>query len=147
MAINAPVAQVWQAVVCQTDRIGEWMPHVIEARLLSGRPDQIGSRVDYRVDLLGIERAYTDEITDVVDHQYLAYCSVSGRVREHGYWRFESVGASHSRLTFFMAYRLPGAILGRVVDALVVHQAMEDRITEGLHNLKRRCETAAHKAA
>ena len=145
--INAPVSQVWQEVVCRTDRMNEWMPHVIEARLLSPRPDEVGSKAFYRMEVLGFEREVTNEVTDIVDQQYLAYRSVSGNISEHGYWRFETVGGSRTRLTFFMDYQLPGAILGRIADALVFHRAQEDRIAEGLHTLKRRCEMGQRLAA
>lgn len=145
--IVAPAAQLWQAVVCRTDRISEWMPHVTESRLLTPDPDQVGSRALYAAELHGVTGRFVAELTEVLDGQYLAYRSVSGNVRASGYWRFEAVAGDRTRLTFFMDYRLPGAILGRIADAVVFHRALEDRIAEGLHNLKRRSEMGRRLAA
>jgi uncharacterized membrane protein len=147
VAINAPVSMVWQEIVCRTDRMNEWMPHVIEARMVSDRPDALGAQASYRVEMLGVALAFTNEVTEIVDQQLLAYRSVSGDLQEKGYWRFEPVDADRCRLTFFMDYRLPGGLLGRLADRFVVHRAQEERIAEGLHNLKRRCELRSRLAA
>ena len=145
--IAVPASQLWQDVVCRTDRVSEWMPHVTQSRLLSARPDAVGSRAFYEAEVLGLTGRFTSEVTEVVDGQYLAYRSVAGNVRAQGYWRFEPLAGDRTRLTFSMAYRLPGAIFGRIANAIALHRALEDRLAEGLHNLKRRNEMSRRLVA
>lgn len=144
--IRVPPEQVWELVVNHTERMTDWMPHVVEAVRLTAGDVRVGSRTRYASQLLGVRREFVNEVTRLEANRRLDYKSIEGNVEDCGFWLFEPQD-SGCQVTFSMTYILPGAILGQFADALVFHRAQEDQIEHGLQNLKNRLEGQQRLAA
>lgn len=144
--IRVPPEAIWELVVDHTERMTEWMPHIVEAERLTPGPVRVGSRTRYVSQLVGIRREFVNEVTALEPNRRLDYKSVEGNVEDCGYWLFEPQDDG-CQVTFSMTYYLPGAVFGEIADLLVVHRAQEKQIEEGLQNLKERLEHQQQAAA
>ncbi len=135
--IAAPVEKVWQYIVRGTSAL-EYMPMVTGFEFTRPVEYRPGDRFKITLQILGVPVEFESEVQEEIPNQKLAFSSISGMKNSTTYLLEPSpLGC---RVTFVSDYELPGGILGQIADRLAVQRAMEQGVSEGLEQLKRKME-------
>jgi uncharacterized membrane protein len=112
---------------------------MIQSRALSGLPrkkSKDGSTIHVFSELAGIKGEYDAEVTEVIDNEKAAWRTTSGNVTVVYYMTLKSTKTGTLVTTSF-DYELPFSNLGKIIDKLRVHKALEKDTETGLKRLKR----------
>lgn len=144
--IDAPIEAVF-AYASDWCRWPEWFEGLTDVRSTSEIVRGTGARYAYRVRVLGLPARVETELRDFEEGR--GWTGVGTRGLPHRtHWRFETEGRS-TRFTYGLEYRLPPALLGAVLDALLAKREWRGIIRRSLANLREHflhaasCETAA----
>lgn len=111
-----------------------FVPHVEEASQILRTDRRIGDafRLTYRV--MGM--TFDETITVVVHERPPAYrMVVEGRMRGAQDWSFEPAG-EQTRITVDVDYQLPGGLIGKAFDALLLKPVNERTLNRMFQNLR-----------
>ena len=137
--IEAPVEEV-HAVGQDPERWTSWLVGLGEAEKTSG-DGGTGTRVDHSYMMAGVRIRVTTEILENSSGPEGAKL----RARAHGpldgghTWTYEPVNGG-TRVTLEMEYKVPGAVLGKIADRLIVERMQSRAFQQSLENLKMLCE-------
>jgi uncharacterized membrane protein len=132
--INTPVSTVFNMIANQPERQPEWWPPMELQERVTPPPTQLGSKSRYVYNMMGVKIKGEHEVLEMHENEYLKVKTISGIDST-----FEFVFAPNgkgSSLTVRVDYKLPGAIIGQLLNKLVIEQKNETDLEDGLQNLK-----------
>lgn len=132
--INAPAEAVFDIVANQPERQAEWWPPIELQERVSPPPTEIGSVSRYVYNMMGVKIKGEHEVLEMTPNEYLLVKTTSG-IDSSFEFIFQPI-ASGTRLTIRVDYKLPGSVLGQLLNKLVIEKKNEDDLREGLANLK-----------
>jgi len=135
--IEAPVESVfdfvtdWRNMSRFMERTYDWKPTTEKTR-------GDGVRLAHKQKGLFREIAYECEISGFVENEGFTITSFKGP-QAKSQWAFESLG-DRTKVTLIVGYKVPGSIVGGILDALLVKRMSETTFYRSLQNLKRLLE-------
>lgn len=135
--INAPLERVWQFIT-RTSRLTEWAAD--EIRDASADEMVVGTTWTERLQIAGAPLETTWRIHAVRPPHELEFAGVStGGGKAHGHHTL-SLHSDGTLMTTEVEYSLPGALLGRMVDKLLMERKTESDIEGMLARAKTQLE-------
>jgi uncharacterized membrane protein len=132
--IGAPVEAVFNLVADQPERQPEWWPPIDETERVTPPPTQVGSVSSYSYNMMGVKIRGEHEVKEMRRNDYLRVQTISG-IDSTFEFIFQPAPIG-TRLTIRVDYKLPGSIIGQLLNKLVIEQKNESDLVEGLKNLK-----------
>jgi uncharacterized membrane protein len=129
-------------VANQPERQAEWWPPIELSERVSPPPTRIGSVSRYVYNMMGVKIKGEHEVLELRENEYLKVKTMSG-IDSTFEFIFAPSG-SGTNLTIRVDYRLPGSVIGQLLNKLVIEQKNENDLREGLANLKAILEREAH---
>ena len=136
--IAAPPEAVFDLIANQPERMPEWWPPMTDQERVTPPPTQTGSVSRYVYNMMGVEIKGEHEVRAFEANRHLRVTTTSGIDSTFDYI-FEPEGDG-CRLTVRVDYDLPGGILGRLANKVVVERKNVEDLRAGLQNLKRLLE-------
>ena len=135
--INASPREVWQLITW--DRVPDWYNSIKKIEWTSKGKMEVGATVRGLSEIAGAKGEWDAEITEFVDNQSVSWRTTSGNptIIYHATLIPTKTG---SKLTTAFDYDLPYSILGKTIDKLRVHKAMEKEAQEALQKMKNAAE-------
>lgn len=132
--IHTPVEAVFGMIADQPERQAEWWPPIELQERVSPPPTQIGSVSRYVYNMMGVKIKGEHEVIELVPNEYLKVKTSSG-IDSTFEFLFAPAG-NNTHLTIRVDYKLPGSVIGQLLNKLVIEQKNESDLREGLANLK-----------
>ena len=134
--IQAPVEAVFGIIAHTPERQAEWWPPIELQERVTPPPTEVGSISRYVYNMMGVKISGEHEVKEMDENEYLRVHTISG-IDSQFEFIFEPMDDGHAtRLTIRVDYRLPGSVLGQLLNKLVIEKKNEDDLSEGLQNLK-----------
>ena len=111
----------------------DWYPGMTAIEIAAPFPEQ-GGKVTFKVKSAGISMPVTETVLDYQPDK-LQLLQMEGLLSGRARWELTSEGDG-TRLTTTFDYALPGGVLGRLADALIVKRMNGRSLEEGLNNFK-----------
>jgi uncharacterized protein YndB with AHSA1/START domain len=121
------------ALLSDASRWPEWYPGMADLSITAPYPEQ-GGKVAFKVKSAGLSMPITETVLDYQPGKLQLFemeGTLSGRAR----WELTSEGDG-TRLVTTFDYTLPGGVLGKLADALMVKRMNDKSLQEALHNFK-----------
>jgi uncharacterized membrane protein len=135
VVIDAPLSDVYRYAT-NLGKVSEWFP--LEVRNPSQEVAAVGAKYDWSYSMVGIKFDGTTEYLEVVSNE-LVRLKTTGGIPSKWDYRFSSDGA-RTRLEVTVDYDVPGRVLGKIADKLVVERVNGNTVESALANLKAICE-------
>ena len=97
--------------------------------------DKVGSTVHVTSEIAGVKGEFDAEITEMVENKKAAWRTTSGNPTMI-YSATLSPTKTGSKMTTTVDYELPYSVLGKLIDKLRVHKAMEKDGEKALQKIK-----------
>ncbi|RVW08001.1 hypothetical protein EGT67_18925 [Prescottella agglutinans] len=139
VVIDRPLPEVFRYMT-NPDNLPEWSSNVIEYKVLSGAPNEVGAVMDVTVRVAGVRIHATEELSDYQENKVLRIRSKESKI---GYDReidFASDGDGATQVTFRQKADA-GSGLFKFADAVVVKMYARD-VRSNLENAKAILESA-----
>ncbi|MCJ7803894.1 MAG: SRPBCC family protein [Desulfobacterales bacterium] len=131
--INAPPEKIWPLV--QPEKMPEWYKPFKRVEWTSKEKYKEGSTFHFVAEFSGMKTESDAEMTSVIANKQGIWRTTSGP-----YTNIASVvlspASNGTKATFSMDYELPYSILGKLIDKLRFHKAIEKSFDEGTKRLK-----------
>ncbi len=137
--IQAPVQVVFGIIADQPERMAEWWPPIELQERVTPPPTAVGSISRYVYNMMNVSIRGEHEVMDYKENRHLRVETISG-IDSAFDFRFEPLTASSTRLTIAVNYRLPGSVVGQLMNRLVIEERNIKDLQEGLRNLKSMAE-------
>ena len=134
ITINVPISNVYGMIVNQPERMVEWWPPIELQERVTPPPTQVGSISRYVYNMLGVKIKGQHCVEILCPDERLYVRTISG-IDSTFEFIFKPKGQA-TDLTIRVDYRLPGSVLGQLLNKLVIEQKNESDLREGLANLK-----------
>ena len=125
--------QQTMALLSDASRWPDWYPGMTKIDITAPFPEK-GGRVVFKVKSAGISMSITETVLDY-EADKVQVLEMSGMLSGEARWEVSPQGAG-TRLTTTFDYALPGGVLGRTADALIVKRMNARSLGEGLQNFK-----------
>jgi uncharacterized membrane protein len=142
VTIDAPVDRVF-AYVTDIQSIPQWWP--IEVRNATAERAAKGVKYDWTYRMLGIPFHGTSEHVEVQPGERILIQSTGGIPNTLEYRLASQEGKTVVTMT--MDYTVPGSVLGKLADKLVIERVNDNAAANIMANLKTICEAQAVGAA
>ena len=130
--INAPPLETMRRL-SEATRWPEWYPGMVQIDVSAPFPEK-GGKVDFKVKSAGMSMSITETVLDYQPGE-LQLLQMEGMLSGLARWELTPEGnGTHVTTTF--DYALPGGVLGKIADALVVKRMNTKSLEQGLHNFK-----------
>jgi coenzyme Q-binding protein COQ10 len=136
--IAAPVEKVFDFIANSPESMPDWWPPMTLQERVTPPPTRLGSVSRYAYNMLGIEIKGEHEVTAFTPNERLHVTTTSGLDSAFD-WLFR-VEKGGCRLTVRVDYEVPGGILGKLANKVVVERKNLEDLQQGLRNLKRLME-------
>lgn len=135
--INSSPQNVWPLITW--DRVPEWYDSIKKVSWTSKGRMEIGATVHVLSDIAGVKGEWDAEITEFLDNQSVSWRTTSGNptIIYHATLVPSKTGA---KVTTAFDYELPYSILGKIIDKLRVHKALEKEAEKALQKMKAEAE-------
>ena len=130
--INAS-PEATMGLLSDATRWPDWYPGMTKIEITSPFPEP-GGKVSFKVRSAGMSMPITETVLEYQQGR-LQVLQMEGMLSGRARWELTSEGEG-TRLTTTFDYTLPGGVLGKVVDALVVKRLNAKSLEDGLHNFK-----------
>ena len=126
-------SQAAMSLLSDASRWPSWYPGMTSIDIMAPFPEN-GGKVTFKVKSAGLTMPVTET---VVEYQPagLHVLEMEGMLRGRARWELTSEGAG-SLLTTTFDYSLPGGVIGKVADALLVKRLNATSLEQGLQNFK-----------
>lgn len=121
------------ALLSDASRWPDWYPGMGEIHIAPPFPDE-GGKVTFKVKSAGISMQLAETVLDYRPGR-LQLLQMEGMLSGQARWELTPEGDGTTLTTSF-DYTLPGGVLGRIGDALVVKRMNAKSLEEALHNFK-----------
>jgi uncharacterized protein YndB with AHSA1/START domain len=135
--IEAPVEKVF-AYANDLTRITEWWP--LEVRSSTHQRVEKGAKLDWSYRMMGVKFDGTSEYLEVVPNQRVNVKNTGGIPSTFDH-RYVNEGGK-TRVSMVVDYEVPGKLLGKIADRLVVERVNASAAENVLANLKAICEAS-----
>ena len=115
----------------------DWYPGMTQIDIDAPFPDK-GGKVTFKVSSAGVSMKITETVLEF-EPAKLQLLEMEGMLSGRARWELTPEG-SGTRLTTTFDYALPGGVLGRIADALIVKRMNSKSLEGGLANLKELAE-------
>ena len=129
--INVPPEKIWPMI--QWDRTPEWYAGWKTVEWTSKDKNKVGSTVHITLPDMKAELDY--ETTELIENEKAAFRSTGKNFKAIGFHGLTPT-KSGTKVTISTDYELPYSILGKLVDKLRFHKALEKSFDDGLKKLK-----------
>ncbi len=119
-------------------RITEWWP--LEVRSSTHKRVEKGAKMDWSYRMMGVKFEGTSEYLEVVPNEQVNLKNTGGIPSTFDY-RYVNEGGQ-TRVTMVVDYEVPGKLLGKIADRLVVERVNANTAEHVLANLKAICEAS-----
>jgi carbon monoxide dehydrogenase subunit G len=130
--INAP-PQETMALLSDASRWPDWYPGMTEVNVVDPFPEQ-GGKVTFKVKSAGVTMAITETVLDYQPDK-LQLFQMEGMLSGRARWEVTPEGDG-TRLTTTFDYSLPGGVIGKLADGLIVKRLNGKSLEDGLNNFK-----------
>ena len=135
ITINVPIETAYALVADQPERMKEWWPPIELQERVTPPPTIIGSRSQYVYNMLGIKIKGEHEVLQLTPNQHIYVKTITG-IDSTFDFQFERIDNSRTEITIRVDYRLPGSVLGRILDKVLLERENVKNLEQGLENLK-----------
>jgi uncharacterized protein YndB with AHSA1/START domain len=125
------------ALLSDASRWPDWYPGMTGIDIAAPFPEA-GGRVTFKVKSAGVSMAITETVLEYQPGK-LQLLGMEGMLSGRARWELTPEGDG-TRLTTTFDYALPGGVLGKLADALIVKRMNAKSLEEALDNLKARVE-------
>ena len=139
--IQAPVELVFDIIANHPERQPDWWPPMELQERVSPPPTAVGSVSRYVYNMMGVKIKGEHEVIEMVYDKSLVVKTTSG-LDSTFIFTFAPINGD-TLLTIEVDYELPGSILGKLLNKLVVEERNERDLEVGLQNLKAIAEAEA----
>jgi len=117
------------------DRTPEWYAEWTKVEWTSKDKDKVGSAVHIKVEAAGMKTELDYETTEMMENEKVAFRSTGKNFKAVGFHGLIPTKAG-TRVTISTDYELPYSVLGKLIDKLRFHKALEKSFEVGLEKLK-----------
>lgn len=142
--IDAPVETVFQYATT-IPKLTEWWASLVEVRKFPQERMAPGVKYEWTYKMVGVKLDGVTEIAALEPNAHVLFKNTGGIPSTLDY-RYASEGGK-TRVSVVMDYTLPGSVLGKLADKLVVERLNEREAENVLANLKSICEAIAKSAS
>jgi uncharacterized protein YndB with AHSA1/START domain len=125
--------QETMALLSDAGRWPDWYPGMTEVDRAAPFPEE-GGKVAFKVKSAGLSMPITETVLDYQPAK-LQLFQMEGMLSGRARWELTPVG-NGTRLTTTFDYALPGGVLGKLADALIVKRMNSKSLEQALNNLK-----------
>jgi carbon monoxide dehydrogenase subunit G len=125
--------QETMALLSDASRWPDWYPGMMEINIAAPFPDK-GGKVAFKVKSVGVSLPITETVLDYQPGK-LQLFQMEGMLSGRARWELTPEGDG-TRLTTTFDYALPGGVLGKLADALIVRRVNGKSLAEALNNFK-----------
>jgi len=125
--------QATMAVLSDASRWPDWYPGMTEIEITDPFPEQ-GGKVAFKVKSFGVSMPITETVVDYQPDK-LQLLQMEGMLSGRARWELTPEGDG-TRLTTTFDYAMPGGVLGKLVDVLMVKRMNDKTLEEALNNFK-----------
>ena len=111
----------------------DWYPGMTDLDITAPFP-AVGGKVAFKVKSAGMSMPITETVLDYQPGK-LQLLQMDGMLSGRARWELAAEGEG-TRLTTTFDYTLPGGVLGKIADALIVKRMNAKSLEEALHNFK-----------
>ena len=134
--INASLEKVNSIV--KWERFPEWFDSFKKVQWTSGEKEKVGSTIHVTSEIAGMKAEYDAEIVEFTKNT-LRWRTIGGNFTAISTGTLNPTD-SGTEFTIAIDYELPYSILGKMIDKLRVHKAMEKDLEKGLKGIKNTAE-------
>ena len=135
--IHAPVSDVFALVAHQPERMSEWWPPLEQHERVSPAPTQVGSVSRYVYNVMGVRIPGEQCITRFEENRCLIINTISGI---DSAIRFDFTPkddhADTTIVTIHHDYKMPGSVLGQLLNRTAIEDKNLRDLRDGLRRLK-----------
>jgi carbon monoxide dehydrogenase subunit G len=121
------------AVLSDASRWPDWYPGMTEIDISAPFPEN-GGKVTFKVKSAGLSMSITETVLEY-EPDRLQLFQMEGMLSGRARWEVTPDGGG-TRLTTTFDYALPGGVLGKLADALLVKRMNAKSLQEALHNVR-----------
>jgi carbon monoxide dehydrogenase subunit G len=121
------------ALLSDASRWPDWYPGMTELETVDPFPD-VGGKVKFKVKSAGVSMPITETVLEYQPDK-LQLLQMEGMLSGRARWEV-TPDADGARLTTTFDYALPGGVLGKIADALLVKRMNAKSLEEALHNFR-----------
>ena len=137
--INAPVEKVF-SFMDAVDRQPEWLPSMVEVRDITNWPG-LGTRWQWTYKMAGVSLEGEGLVTEYIQDKKIVV-ETKGGIDSAWTWLFRPHREA-TKVYLTIEYKVPGGILGRLADKLVVERMNQKEAEAALANIKSMVENEA----
>jgi len=132
--LKTPKEKVWSMIAHK--RLPEWFDLFKKVELTSKEDDEVGATHRMTSELYEIVKVEWDgETTEWIENEMYSWRTIGGPFTGFGSMIVTPV-ASGTKFTIVMDYEIPHSFLGKILDRLLIQEALESEFDEGLRELK-----------
>jgi carbon monoxide dehydrogenase subunit G len=121
------------ALLSDASRWPDWYPGMMEIDIAAPFPEN-GGKVSFKVKSAGLSMSITETVLEYQPDR-LQLLQMEGMLSGRARWEVTPDGGG-TRLTTTFDYGLPGGVLGKIADALLVKRMNAKSLEEALHNFR-----------
>ncbi len=135
--INASLAKVFSLI--RWDKVPEYYDSIKKVEWLSEPKMKVGATVHVLSEIAGAKGEWDAEITEYIDNEKVSWRTTGGNMTII-YNATLGPAKAGTKLTTSFDYELPYSVLGKLIDKLRVHKAMEKEADKALQKMKEAAE-------
>jgi len=120
-------------LLSDASRWPDWYPGMTEPNITAPFPEE-GGKVAFKVKSAGVSLPITETVLEYQPDR-LQLFQMEGMLSGRARWELTPQGDG-TRLTATFDYALPGGVLGKIADALIVKRMNGNSLEKGLNNFK-----------
>jgi uncharacterized membrane protein len=133
--IKAPPEKVWAMIA--HEKLPEWFDLFKKVELTSAEDNKPGTTHHMTSELYEIVKIEWDgEISEWVENKKYSWRTIGGPFTGFGSMILDSI-ISGTRFTIVLDYEIPHSFMGKLMDKLLIHEALESEFDEGFRELKK----------
>jgi carbon monoxide dehydrogenase subunit G len=125
--------QETMALLSDASRWPDWYPGMVGIDITAPFPEA-GGKVAFKVKSAGVSMTITETVLDYQPDK-LQLMQMEGMLSGQARWELTREG-DRTRLTTTFDYALPGGVVGKLADALMIKRMNGKSLEDALHNLK-----------
>ena len=139
--VDRPVEDVYQYGIDPTHWY-QWYVGLSEPENFVG-DGEAGTTFDMKYTMLGMHMPVSIEVLEKSKDgdRYTWKGSVRGAIQAESFWTYTAKGEG-TEISADMDYELPGKLIGKVANTLIIKKLMDNSMEQTLNNLKAVCETS-----
>ena len=135
--VNVPPEKIWPLV--KWENVPEVFESLKKMEWTSEEHNKVGSTLHLTTEVAGVKQESDVEITDWVENEKAGWRTIGGNAKIIFSSTF-SPTKNGTKVTFTQDYELPYSILGKIIDKLRFHKAIEKDTENALIKLKAMAE-------